>query len=44
MKFLQHLCSFYLCDTGPSIYDVHRDGGEGVQPEVDACGQGRGKC
>jgi len=25
---------------GPSIYDVHTDGGKEVQPEVDACGQG----
>ena len=26
----------------PSIYDVHTDG-EGVQPKVDACGQGEGE-
>ena len=29
---------------GPSIYDGHIEGGgEGVQPELDTCGQGKGE-
>src|SRR6218665_3759038 len=29
------------CDKGPSIYDVHTEGGGG-QAQVDACGRGEG--
>jgi len=35
---------YMLSTMGPSIYDVHTEGGFGDQAQVDACGWGKGSC